>query len=102
MNFESGQKCWKYRGTASIFSETFAAGQKLVVTSTGELRYLDGKYEYTVTQPREISVGRHGDSNTFDVDDDTEFVIPKSGEYEFSIWPHEMQGYPGTFIVCKL
>jgi hypothetical protein len=98
--FAKGQTCWRYTGKSAFFSGYFQAGQKLVATATGDAHEADDKREWIVTEAREVDVF-DGKDTPLDLKDDR-ITIPHAGKYSFSVWPHAIQGYLGTIIICKL
>jgi hypothetical protein len=100
--FKPGERCWKYSGRASAFRGSFDAGQKLVVTSTGEFHFGDDKGDWVTTAARDVTV--------MPLQNETEVIadlagvrhIPQTGDYSIAVGPHAVQGYPGVVIVCRL
>lgn len=101
VEFPAGQSCWKYRGDASAFKGAFLAGQRLIITSTGEAHFGDAHGQWITTQSREVSVFPERSSGEIAADQSGERVIPVTGRYSITVWPHAIQGYPGVMIVCK-
>lgn len=102
IEFRAGEPCFTYSGRASAFSGVFVAGQRLVISSTGEAHFGDPQGgRWIKTQAREIDVSSASGAAPVTADDGGEWVVPATGRYSVTVWPHAIQGYPGVMIVCR-
>ena len=99
IQFQRGANCWKYAGEAATFNGRFAAGQQLVVSSTGESAEASGSGYVSMTQPRRVFVAG-ADGKLLTPYAPGYFTIPASGAYQITFDPMSMIGAPGEMIVC--
>ena len=102
IRFLPGHNCWKYIGKESIFSGLFAVNQRLMIQSFGESHGIDQRIgqESIELEKRDISLLSNEQSEVQSIGDDT-YIIPKSGKYDITFWPHAIQGYDGEIVVCR-
>lgn len=101
IRFARGAVCWTYTGRAWEFTGRFAAGQTLTIRATGMATMGDGRRTWEEQQERFPTVSHHrGEPIDADDVDSNIFVIPRSGLYDISLWPHAMQGGLGTTRIC--
>jgi hypothetical protein len=99
IRFARGDTCWQYSGRAFMFRGRFLGGQTLVVTAAGRADFSDGRHNWSRQEPRDVSIEAHGSGRSID-GQDGEFYIPATGTYDISLWPHAIQGAPGTIRIC--
>lgn len=100
ITFEKASRCWTYNGDATHFSGRFAAGEKVIATSTGMAIFSDG-IEWRTTRQRDVDV--RGPSGFWvDGTADQPLRLPRSGIYTFGFSPCAMWRLPGTFVVCVM
>ncbi|MGI9169303.1 MAG: hypothetical protein ACR2FH_03895 [Caulobacteraceae bacterium] len=101
--FKPGQTCWRYSGDEAYFTGKFRAGEHIVVTSAGESHFSDPATGREIARiaMRDMSVSQSKPYRPLDPSAEGEFRIPVTGSYDISFWPHAVQGFPGTLIVCK-
>ena len=101
IRFARGAVCWRYTGRAWEFTGRFAQGQTLTIRATGMATLGDGRRTWEERQDRFATVSHHRGEPIDGVDgEDGVFVIPASGLYDISLWPHAMQGGLGTIRIC--
>lgn len=101
IRFARGATCWVYQGRAFLFTGRFMEGQTLRIRARGQTYNSDGRRNWITIDNRNVSIGPHGsDMNNADVESPGEYDIPYSGRYDISLWPHAIQGAPGTLQIC--
>jgi hypothetical protein len=104
IRFPTGQACWTYRGSATLFVGKFSSGQTISAQMTGEATDYDPRSgtAATVSRPRDPNVEGPG-GYFFGVPDGPgvlTFVAPATGTYRFSFSPCAMWGAPGAVRIC--
>lgn len=98
IHFARGSTCWQYTGRAFQFTGRFMAGQTVRIRASGLATMGDGRRTWTERADRDPEMSFHngatvpGDAGVFDV--------PATATYDIILWPHAMQGAPGTTVVC--
>jgi hypothetical protein len=101
--FKPDQSCWRYTGREAFFRGSFRAFAHIIVTAAGELHTIDpatGR-EMVQMQMRDVFISPARGALKVEDAGKGEFVIPETGLYDISLWPHVMQGNPGMVVICK-
>jgi hypothetical protein len=100
----TGDRCWAYRGNATIFTGKFSRGQNVEVQMSGEAFEYDPatKKDVKSWQPRTPSVeGPGGFSTEAEMDKNIlNFRTQASGTYRISFSPCAMWGGQGEVRIC--
>lgn len=101
--FKPHQNCWRYVGKEAYFTGVFHTGDHLIITAAGEAHFADpatGR-ELVRVEPREVSFSQAKPYRGVSAIAEGEFIVPLTGRYDISLWPHAIQGFEGILLVCK-
>ena len=100
IRFARGATCWVYSGRAFLFNGRFMEGQTLVIRARGQTLNSNGRRTWITNDDRMVSVGPRDSDDVETVDGRGRYEVPHSGRYQLSLWPHAIQGMPGTLQIC--
>jgi hypothetical protein len=100
IRFARGATCWVYSGRAYMFTGRFMEGQTLVIRARGQTLNSNGRRNWITTDDRSVGVSPHNSDDVQTVEGRGRYDVPYTGRYDFSLWPHAIQGMPGTLQIC--
>ncbi len=101
IQFQAGAVCWRHVGTGTTFSGQFGAHQHVTAAASGQTYNSDGTRTWITTGPWQLSVSGPGgfflgDGGNGQLDT----MLPRNGQYSFSIGPCAVWGNQGTIEIC--
>lgn len=100
IRFGPGAVCWQHVGVGTTFNGRFGARQHLTAVATGQIYNSDGKREWVTTGPWQVSVSGPGGFFADGENGRLDTVLPRAGEYSFSIGPCAVWGNSGMIEIC--
>lgn len=102
IRFQQGSVCWQHVGAGTTFTGEFGAHQRVTATALGQFYSVgDNNRTVTTTGPWQLSVsGPGGFSASAGADGQLDTVLPKAGEYSFSVGPCAIWGNQGMIEIC--
>jgi len=102
IRFQQGSVCWQHIGAGTTFTGEFGAHQRVTATALGQFYSVgDNNRTVTTTGPWQLSVsGPGGFSASAGADGQLDTVLPKAGEYSFSVGPCAIWGNQGMIEIC--
>jgi hypothetical protein len=101
IQFQAGKQCWRHSGVGTTFTGRFGAHQYVTAGAIGETFNSDGKRTWITAGPWQLSVS--GPDRFFAMADSQgqlDTMLPRSGEYRFSIGPCAVWGNEGMIEIC--
>jgi hypothetical protein len=100
IRFPAGATCWRHVGIGTTFEGQFRANQQVTATAVGQTYNSDGKRVWVTTGPWQLSVSGPGGFFASTDSGRLNTVLPRTGEYSFSIGPCAVWGNKGDVAIC--
>ncbi len=101
IRFGPGAACWRHVGIGTTFNGQFAARQHVTAAAFGQTYNSDGKRVWVTTGPWQLYVtGPGGFSAAANDKGRLDVLLPRAGQYSFSIGPCAVWGNRGTVEIC--
>lgn len=102
IRFQQGSVCWQHIGAGTTFTGEFGAHQHVTAAALGQF-YSVGDHNRTMvaTGAWQISVtGPGGFSASAGENGQLDMVLPRAGQYSFSVGPCAIWGNQGMIEIC--
>jgi hypothetical protein len=99
VQLDPGGRCWTYRGTFDGFTLRVTGGDRLLISTAGEMDLNDGTHSWKVVEPRDVAVEKG--SEIVRPDERSVYRFGSSGDFKLLLGPAAIRGLPSMLIVCR-
>jgi hypothetical protein len=100
IRFQQGAVCWQHVGVGTTFTGQFGTRQHVTAAAIGQTYNADNNRTWVTTGHWQISVSGPGGFFANGEDGQLDAILPRAGEYTFSIGPCAVWGNQGMIEIC--
>jgi hypothetical protein len=100
IRFQQGAVYWQHVGAGTTFNGQFGAHQHVTAAAIGQTYNADNNRTWVTTGHWQISVSGPGGFFANGEDGQLDAILPRAGEYTFSIGPCAVWGNQGMIEIC--
>jgi hypothetical protein len=100
IRFQQGAVCWQHVGVGTTFTGQFGARQRVTAAAIGQSYNSDDRHTWVTTGHWQISLSGPGGFFANGENGELDAILPRAGEYSFSIGPCAVWGNQGMIEIC--